>query len=503
MQTNLTNTSNISSSVIITEKEEKDNELLNKLNEIIKTAKSKISGRDILISDVQVSLHKMYMEHYSEEKLKQYQDIVEELTKKKETSKLDKKETTKLNNNTQYLREQQYTKEMLDILEQGHISKEDAAKVLLPFADPTLDISFKMLFGQDENSDILISLLNSLLDFKGKDLITKVKINPSELVVSNISYKKGDTGISSAVDILCTTNDDRQVAIEIQGQKTNYFLTREQEYMAKLIYGLVKEGQGHEYHEKVLDTYILVIGKENMFIGNTALKGKVLNNTKLTPQDLFEIDVEPRIKQTGEIVPGNKMHWKFFELPKFKTSEEYNKIKEYDAVIDDSNKLYQEKIEWLNNNLKEQWLEFLIECSNQITIPVRNKLITKGYDIMKLATWSPTDRVLLWKQKQSEIDTQQQKLFDKEEAFQEGKLEGIKEGELKGKWKGEIKGEIKQIRSLLKYGIEPEKIKEELKILNHGKNEEKFDFNLEYINKHPEDTESQIIGGLDIEMTDL
>ena len=104
--------------------------------------------------------------------------------------------------------------------------------------------------------------------------------------------------------------------------------------MAKLIYGLVKEGQGHEYHEKVLDTYILVIGKENMFIGNTALKGKVLNNTQLTPQDLFEIDVKPRIKQTGEIVPGNKMHWKFFELPKFKTSGEYKKIKEYDAVLD-------------------------------------------------------------------------------------------------------------------------------------------------------------------------
>ena len=54
--------------------------------------------RDILISDVQISLHKMYIEHYSEEKLRQYQNVVEELTKKKETTRLEKQETTKLNN---------------------------------------------------------------------------------------------------------------------------------------------------------------------------------------------------------------------------------------------------------------------------------------------------------------------------------------------------------------------------------------------------------------------
>ncbi|XP_065682520.1 uncharacterized protein LOC124816417 isoform X1 [Hydra vulgaris] len=494
------------------------NELLNKLNEIIKTAKSKILGRDIVISDVQLALYKMYMEHYSEEKLKQYQSVIEELTKKKETSKLDKKEITKLNNHIQYLREQEYTKEMLDILKQEHISKGDAVKILLPFADPTLDASFKMLFGQDENSDILISLLNSLLDFKGKDLIEEVKINPNELVVSNISYKKGDTGISSAVDILCTTNDGRQIAIEIQGQKTNYFLTREQEYMAKLIYGQVKEGQGHEYHVKVLDTYILVIGKENMFVGNTALKGKVLNNTKLDSQELFEIDVEPRIKQTGEVVPGNKMHWKFFELPKFRVSAEYKKIKGYDLVIDNSNKkLYQEKIEWLNNNLKEQWLEFLIECSNQITIPDRNKLIKKGYEIMKLVTWDSVDRALLWKQKQNEIDAMQQKEFDKEEAFHQGELKGIKIGKLEGLKEGKLKMLLKQdIQKLQKHfkrKDEEELDKNEtflskkryLKQLDKEQKwgatsvEEKFEFITKHIKTHLDDKYDKISNDLGLE----
>lgn len=58
------------------------------------------------------------------------------------------------------------------------------------FADPTLDVSFKMLFGQNKNKDILISLLNSLLNFHGKDTIIDVEISPNELTVSNISSKK-------------------------------------------------------------------------------------------------------------------------------------------------------------------------------------------------------------------------------------------------------------------------------------------------------------------------
>ena len=52
-------------------------------------------------------------------------------------------------------------------------------------------------------------------------------------------------------------------------------------------------------------------------------------------------------------------------------------------------------------------------------------------------------------QKQNEIDAIQQKEFDKEEAFNQGK------------WKGEVKGEIKQIKFGLKYKMDEEKIVEE------------------------------------------
>lgn len=345
------------------------------------------------------------------------------------------------------------------------------------FADPTLDVSFKMLFGQNKNKEILISLVNSLLSFKGKDTIVDIEINPSELVVSNISNEKGETGITSTVDLLCTNVGKQQIAIEMQGQKTKYFLIREQEYMAKLISGQVKEGQGKKYHEKVLDTYVVVIAKNDMFVGNTAIKD----------QTLFEIDVKPMILQTNEIYPGNKMHWKFFELSKFKESNEYAKIKEYDKLDESSdNKLLVERFEWLKSNLKEQWLEFLIECNDHTEVPNRNELIKKGYNIMKLATWDPKDQTLYWKQKQAESDFIKQKEYDKEEAFEHGK------------WKGEYKGEIGKIKMGIKYDL-GDKITNELKYTK-----DKFIDFKNYFQEHPsqleaDDNESVIMNGMDIE----
>ena len=35
------------------------------------------------------------------------------------------------------------------------------------FADPTYDITFKMLFGSEQNKELLLSFINSLLSFEG------------------------------------------------------------------------------------------------------------------------------------------------------------------------------------------------------------------------------------------------------------------------------------------------------------------------------------------------
>lgn len=359
--------------------------------------------------------------------------------------------------------ERQDTVEKLPTKKQRLESKKEEEVVAEIFADPTYDITFKMLFGSDKNKDVLISLLNSLLGFKGEKEIKDVEINNTALPVIPFSTDKSKLGVSSTVDVLCTTLNGQKIAIEMQGQKTKYFLAREQEYMAKLLIGQVKEGEGKKYHEKVLETYIVIITKENVFTGKSEFEKK----------KLFEIDVEPRIVQTNESYPDNKMHWKFFELAKFKSSSNYSKITK-------------------DSNLKEQWLEFLIECNKQLTEPERNEIIKQGYEIMKIAKWGPDIQAAYWKQKQDveDILQEQEDLIEetKQKAFQKGKL------------KGEIKGEIGKIKIALGEKWENEKVdKKVVKKLKHT--HEKFQDIKEYFEKNPnqlteDDNESVIIGEL-------
>jgi hypothetical protein len=244
--------------------------------------------------------------------------------------------------------------------------------------------------------------------------------------------------------------------------------------MGKLISSQVKKDEGKKYHIAMNKTYIVIISKAKLFLKDTAIEGD--------HDKLYEKTVVPMIQELNKEVPHNKMYWKFFELPKF---EKFIKGKKLDV----------------DAPLKEQWLNFLISCNNQEDTPENvNEIIKEGYNIMKIANWSKEDREHYELAKIKEAYRLKELENVEKNAFHQGLEQGIKEGELKGKWKGEVKGEIKQIKSLLKYKVEPEKIKEELKFLNHEKNIGKFDLNFQYIQDHIDETESQIMGGMDIEM---
>ena len=344
---------------------------------------------------------------------------------------------------------------------------ESDIKIPEIFADPTFDVTFKMLFGNDAHKDILISLINSLLGFQGEKEIIAVEINTNELPISKFSSDRGESGVTSAVDILCTNKGKHKIAIEMQGQRTKYFLAREQEYMAKLISNQVKEGEGKLYNEKVLETYIIVIGKANIFFGSTALKD----------QKLFELDIMPLVMQTYEVVPFNKMFWKFFELPKFKESSNYKSMSK-------------------DSPLKEQFLEFLLDCSEKEEEPDRDEIIKKAYEVMKVAKWDGDKKALYWKQRANEQDFLATQESLKDEMFEKGKIKGKIEGKIEGKIKGEIKGEISKVKALMEEGVPQEKIITKLKFLTQAKIFDKLASNLRYIQNHINDSDSFICDAL-------
>lgn len=266
------------------------------------------------------------------------------------------------------------------------------------FADPTYDDTFKKLFGEESNKKILISALNSFLSFTGSNAIVNVDINNPMLERPKLIGE--NPSITGTIDILCTTSKNQKIAVEMQGKKTIYFLTREQEYMAKLISGQVRTGEGQNYHNKVLDTYIIVLAKNNVFTGDTALKD----------HSIYEIDVAPTVRQTGELYPGNKMHWKFFELKKFEQHADSKNITK-------------------NSPLKLQWLDFFLSCARQLDVPVdRDDIIKESYHIMDKMSWEADERTLHWKNIVNRQEGEELLSEEKTKSKIAGKVEGIAEG---------------------------------------------------------------------------
>ena len=372
-------------------------------------------------------------------------------------------------------KESEKIKEFVELLEKNSIEAKDIAVTLLPFADPTFDTTFKMLFGSQEHERILISLLNNLLNLPKDKEIIKLEIITEKLETPIFSYSVGESSVAGTVDVLCNTASGQKIAVEMQRAKQPYFLARTQHYMSKLISTQVNDKSSSEYHKEILDTYILVLEKQNLFTGQHELSNKTI----------YEIEVEPIVKQTGEVFPGNKMHWKFFELSKFKDHNDSKNLTK-------------------DSDLKYQWLEFLIDCSNQLNEPDRHELIKEGYDIMKMMQWKGDKQALYWKEQVRELDFIENQKEEKEKAFADGKIEGIKEGELKGiekglqkgKLKGEIKGEIGKIKMGFEAKWEDEQICKKLKHTH-----DKFSEFKVYFQEHPEalnvdDNESVIMGDL-------
>ena len=103
------------------------------------------------------------------------------------------------------------------------VNTSSSSNVMLQtvFADPTYDITFKMLFGNDKHKNILISLLNNLLDFVGTAKeIQDVVINSSDL------QKESASGVKGAVDVLCTTVSNKKIAVEMQRQYKGVFFAK-------------------------------------------------------------------------------------------------------------------------------------------------------------------------------------------------------------------------------------------------------------------------------------
>ena len=88
------------------------------------------------------------------------------------------------------------------------------------YADPKTDFVFKRLFGTESNKDLLISLLNDLLETKGKREIVDVTYLREE------QRPRIDEMKFSAVDVKCREKSGRTFVVEMQVLKVEGFEKR-------------------------------------------------------------------------------------------------------------------------------------------------------------------------------------------------------------------------------------------------------------------------------------
>ena len=371
--------------------------------------------------------------------------------------------------------------------------KEDKIK---PYLDPKSDIGFKILFGKQKNVEMLRSFLKSVMNKE----IDDIKISNNDLTLDEANVIEG------GVDVLCEAkvgDNKYEIVLEMQKAKENYFLAREQNYMAKLISIQVKNKSSDEYHTNMLETYIVAIGEANIFSsriqgskdGKQNLNADILNKIRNLENDNKEdcfyfhkqvmpmiIGPMPKENMSQEYIkyPDNKMFWEFIELKKFQETKYYKTVS-------------------CDSHLLHQWLKFLSDCGSikkdgsydqekEEALEQLDKQIKGAHKIMSKAQLSDVDAILFWRKEQKEI---------------EWKIEQEKHDEYirqisyqKGKWKGEVKGEIKQIKNYIDLEIPQEKYIKKLQFL-------KYD-DIDYINSHLSDTDSVIFNELDlIGKTDL
>lgn len=78
------------------------------------------------------------------------------------------------------------------------------------YLDLKMDFMFKQLFGHPGRKTITIAFLNGLLNRKGRDRITDVRYENTELI------KETQDGKTSRLDVLVFTSSGERINVEIQ-----------------------------------------------------------------------------------------------------------------------------------------------------------------------------------------------------------------------------------------------------------------------------------------------
>ena len=259
----------------------------------------------------------------------------------------------------------------------------------MQFADPKNDIAFKKIFGDKNHKNILISFLNSILDFKNEKIIVDVELaNPYQ--VPRIPDLK-----ETILDINATNKNGETFIVEMQKKDLGDFTKRSLYYTSKAYISQLPKGQDYSRLKKV---YFIGILNFNIFENKNFISRHLIVNQETDTQDIKDFE------------------FNFIELPKFK-----KELKELNTLLD-------------------KWVYFLKYASNLTMIPKEYESIPAFQEAFSIATQNT------WNTKELEVyEYVAMKEFDELNALKTAEKKGLE----KGMEKGERKAKLEIAKNLL------------------------------------------------------
>lgn len=103
------------------------------------------------------------------------------------------------------------------------------------YLSPTLDVVFKMMFGDENNKDMLKSLVETYLEIEIDNFqFANIEIPPEE--------KEGKL---VRLDLRIITNEQQEIDVEVQVYRDNWYIDRSISYWASMYNSSFKSGEDY------------------------------------------------------------------------------------------------------------------------------------------------------------------------------------------------------------------------------------------------------------------
>jgi predicted transposase/invertase (TIGR01784 family) len=265
------------------------------------------------------------------------------------------------------------------------------------FLDPTNDVAFKRIFGNEANKDILISFLNNILDFKEQYRIFDIEFLDTHQTPKLNNLK------DTILDVRCKDGRGISYIIEMQVAKPSNFEKRALYYTSKAYINQIEIGEDYPKLNQVI--FVGIVDFE-MFIGENYITNHLILNTETLKNEI------------------NDFRFCFIELPKFTKREE--------ELI----------------TIADKWIYFLKNAKKLKIMPsnVVEKEIQEAYSILDRFNWTV-----------EEYDYYERygvALQDARGRIEQGFMDGMKKGKIEGIEEGIEKGKIQTAKKALQNGID-------------------------------------------------